>query len=135
MPFYFLYKLFLYLYIMDNTEIFKKIIKIKQDYLLLKRVLYKTKSQFRRQKQCQMVNKLIKLLKKNLFHNKIEKVDNKYKYVYYFDKEDLKYTYDILMNLGETLRRMIKIKLYPVYSLIVLGIVSRIFILLKEINN
>ena len=119
---------------------FDKIILLKKDYLLLKRILYKTKSLYKKHKHYQKLSKITKLLKKNFKFGKKIKMkkeekeinnDNKYKYELTFEKNDLNYCLDILMQLGEIINRMLKLKLYPSYSLIILGIISRTYFILN----
>ena len=121
---------------------FDKIILLKKDYLLLKRILYKTKSLYKKHKHYQKLNKLTKLLKKNFkFGKRIKmkkeeekdtKVNNTFKYELNFDKNDINYCIDIIMELGEIINRMLKLKLYLSYSLIILGIISRTYFILNH---
>ena len=121
---------------------FDKIILLKKDYLLLKRILYKTKSLYKKHKHYQKLNKLTKLLKKNFkFGKRIKmkkeeekdtKTNNTFKYELNFDKNDLNYCLDIIMELGEIINRMLKLKLYLSYSLIILGIISRTYFILNH---
>ena len=120
---------------------FDKIILLKKDYLLLKRILYKTKSLYKKHKHYQKLNKLTKLLKKNFkFGKRIKmkkeeekdtKANNTFKYELNFNKNDLNYCLDIIMELGEIINRMLKLKLYLSYSLIILGIISRTYFILN----
>ena len=120
---------------------FDKIIFLKKDYLLLKRILYKTKSLYKKHKHYQKLTKLAKLLKKNFKlgkrikmkkeEEKDDKDNNTYKYELNFDKNDLNYCLDIITQLGEIINRMLKLKLYLSYSLIILGIISRTYFILK----
>ena len=121
---------------------FDKIILLKKDYLLLKRILYKTKSLYKKHKHYQKLNKLTKLLKKNFkFGKRIKmkkeeekdtKTNNTFKYELNFDKNDINYCLDIIMELGEIINRMLKLKLYLSYSLIILGIISRTYFILNH---
>ena len=121
---------------------FDKIILLKKDYLLLKRILYKTKSLYKKHKHYQKLNKLTKLLKKNFkFGKRIKmkkeeekdtKANNTFKYELNFDKNDLNYCLDIIIELGEIINRMLKLKLYLSYSLIILGIISRTYFILNH---
>ena len=121
---------------------FDKIILLKKDYLLLKRILYKTKSLYQKHKHFQKLNKLTRLLKKNFkFGKKIktkkeeekeDKNNSANKYELNLDKNDINYCIDIIMQLGEIINRMLKLKLYPSYSLIVLGIISRTYFILNH---
>ena len=120
---------------------FDKIILLKKDFLLLKRILYKTKSLYQKHKHYQKLNKLTKLLKKNFkFGKKIktkkteekdDKNNNMNKYELNLDKNDLNFCLDIILTLGEIINRMLKLKLYLSYSLVVLGIISRMYFILN----
>ena len=115
---------------------FDKIILLKKDYLLLKRIMYKTKSLYKRHKHYQKLNMLCRILKKDFkFGKQIKKKkeDEKkgFKYELSFDKKDLNYCTDIILELGEIINRMLKLKLYLSYSLIVLGIISRMYFILN----
>ena len=126
---------------------FDKIILLKKDYLLVKRILYKTKSLYMRHKHYQKLNKLSKLLKKIFkLGKKIKKKEEKekekenkaFKYELSLDKNDLNYCIDIIIELGGTINNMLKLKLYLSYSLIILGIISRLYFIinyfLKKLN-
>ena len=125
---------------LQETE-FDKIILLKKDFLLLKRILYKTKSLYQKHKHYQKLNKLTKLLKKNFkFGKKIktkkteekdDKNNNVNKYELNLDKNDLNFCLDIILTLGEIINRMLKLKLYLSYSLVVLGIISRMYFILN----
>ena len=122
---------------LQETE-FDKVILLKKDFLLLKRILYKTKSLYQKHKHYQKLNKLMKLLKKNFkFGKKIkmkktgEKDDKSNKYELNLDKNDLNFCIDIILTLGEIINRMLKLKLYLSYSLVILGIISRIYFILN----
>ena len=116
---------------------FDKIILLKKDYLLLKRIMYKTKSLYKRHKHHQKLNKLCRLLKKNFklgkqIKKKKEEEENKgFKYELSFDKKDLNYCIDLILQLGEIINRMLKLKLYLSYSLIILGIISRLYFIIN----
>ena len=121
-----------------SQDEFDKIILLKKDYLLLKRIMYKTKSLYKKHKHYQKLNKLSRLLKKNfklskkIKMKKEEEKENKtYKYELNFDKKDLNYCLDIILQLGEIINRMLKLKLYPSYSLIILGIISRFYFIIN----
>ena len=121
---------------------FDKIILLKKDYLLLKRILYKTKSLYKKHKHYQKLSKLAKLLKKNFKFGKrikmkkeekeVKEDNNKYKYELNFDKNDINYCLDLIIQLGEIINRMLKLKLYLSYSLIILGIISRTYFILNH---
>ena len=122
---------------------FDKIIFLKKDYLLVKRILYKTKSLYKRHKHYQKLNKLSKLIKKifklgKKIKKKEEKENKTFKYELSLDKTDLNYCIDIIIELGGTINNMLKLKLYLSYSLIILGIISRLYFIinyfLKKLN-
>ena len=124
---------------------FDKIILLKKDYLLVKRILYKTKSLYKSHKHYQKLNKLSKLLKKIFkLGKKLKKKEEKekenkaFKYELSLDKNDLNYCIDIIIELGGTINNMLKLKLYLSYSLIILGIISRLYFIinyfLKKLN-
>ena len=126
-----------------KLEDFDKIILLQKDYLLMKRMLYKTKSQYRRQKQFQLLKKLTKLIKQNFrfelpLKKRKSKEDNEKKIFRYeaaISKNDLDFCIDLILKLGELFKEMLKIKLYPSYSLIFLGILSREYFLLNYFKN
>ena len=53
------------------------------------------------------------------------------KYELNLDKNDLNFCLDIILTLGEIINRMLKLKLYLSYSLVVLGIISRMYFILN----
>ena len=115
---------------------FDKIILLKKDYLLIKRIMYKTKNLYKKHKHYQKLQKLSKLLKKNFklgkqIKKKKEEENKGFKYELSFDKKDLNYCIDIILQLGEIINRMLKLKLYLSYSLIILGIISRIYFIIN----
>ena len=120
---------------------FDKIILLKKDYLLLKRILYKAKSLYNRHKHYQKLQKLLKLIKKNfklgkkIKKKKEEKIDEKYNFELTLDKNDLNYCIDNILAIGEISNKMLKIKLYPSYNLIVLGIISRMYFIINYFIN
>ena len=122
-----------------SKEEFDKIILLKKDYLLLKRIMYKTKSLYKKHKHYQKLDILCRLLRKNFkLGKKIkikkneEKENKKYEYELTFDKKDLNFCLDIIIQLGEIINRMLKIKLYLSYSLIILGIISRLYFIINH---
>ena len=115
---------------------FDKIILLKKDYLLLKRIIYKTKSLYKRHKHHQKLNKLCRLLKINFkfgkqIKKKKEDESKGFKYELSYNKQDLKFCIDLILQLGEMINRMLKLKLYLSYSLIILGIISRIYFIIN----
>ena len=115
---------------------FDKVILLKKDYLLIKRIMYKTKNLYKKHKLYQKLQKLSKLLKKNFklgkqIKKKKEEENKGFKYELSFDKKDLNYCIDIILQLGEIINRMLKLKLYLSYSLIILGIISRLYFIIN----
>lgn len=106
--------------------------KLHCDYLLLNRVLYKVKHQFRKQRQFQYAMQIKKHLFKLFNQNKInicnktnDKILSEFIESDFIKKEHIEKIMEILEKLGEMLNEMLKLKLYLSYSIVMLGIVSR----------
>ena len=106
--------------------------KLHCDYLLLNRVLYKVKHQFRKQRQFQYAMQIKKNLFKLFNQNKInicEKTNDKILSEFiesdFIKKDHIEKIMEILEKLGEMINEMLKLKLYLSYSIVMLGIVSR----------
>lgn len=106
--------------------------KLHCDYLLLNRVLYKVKHQFRKQRQFQYAMQIKKNLFKLFNQNKInicEKTNDKILSEFiegdFIKKDHIEKIMEILEKLGEMINEMLKLKLYLSYSILMLGIVSR----------
>ena len=106
--------------------------KLHCDYLLLNRVLYKVKHQFRKQRQFQYAMQIKKHLFKLFNQNKInicnktnDKILSEFIESDCIKKEHIEKIMEILEKLGEMLNEMLKLKLYLSYSIVMLGIVSR----------
>ena len=106
--------------------------KLHCDYLLLNRVLYKMKHQFRKQRQFQYAMQIKKHLFKLFNQNKInicnktnDKILSEFIESDFIKKEHIEKIMKILEKLGEMLNEMLKLKLYLSYSIVMLGIVSR----------
>ena len=106
--------------------------KLHCDYLLLNRVLYKVKYQFRKQRQFQYAMQIKKNLFKLFNQNKInicEKTNDKILSEFiesdFIKKDHIEKIMEILEKLGEMINEMLKLKLYLSYSILMLGIVSR----------
>ena len=106
--------------------------KLHCDYLLLNRVCYKVKNQFRRQKQFQYAIQYKKILKKifnisksNVCLKKNDKILEEYVSSEYIQKEKIKNIIDLLTKMGLVIEEMLKLKLYLSYSIVMLGIISR----------
>lgn len=106
--------------------------KLHCDYLLLNRVLYKVKHQFRKQRQFQYAMQIKKNLFKLFNHNKInicdktnDKILSEFIESDFIKKDHIEKIMEILEKLGEMINEMLKLKLYLSYSIVMLGIVSR----------
>lgn len=106
--------------------------KLHCDYLLLNRILYKTKHQFRKQRQFQYAMQIKKNLFKLFNQNKInvcdktnDKILTEFIESDFIKKNHIEKIMDILEKLGEMINEMLKLKLYLSYSIVMLGIVSR----------
>ena len=106
--------------------------KLHCDYLLLNRVLYKVKHQFRKQRQFQYAMQIKKNLFKLFNQNKInicdktnDKILSEFIESDFIKKDHIEKIMEILEKLGEMTNEMLKLKLYLSYSIVMLGIVSR----------
>ena len=106
--------------------------KLHCDYLLLNRVLYKVKHQFRKQRQFQYAMQIKKNLFKLFNQNKInicdktnDKILSEFIESDFIKKEHIEKIMEILEKLGEMINEMLKLKLYLSESIVMLGIVSR----------
>ena len=106
--------------------------KLHCDYLLLNRVLYKVKHQFRKQRQFQYSMQIKKNLFKLFNQNKInicdktnDKILSEFIESDFIKKDHIEKIMEILEKLGEMINEMLKLKLYLSYSIVMLGIVSR----------
>lgn len=106
--------------------------KLHCDYLLLNRVCYKVKNQFRRQRQFQytiqyknILKKLFNISKTNICSKKNDKILEEYISSEYIKKEKLKNIIELLTKMGLVIEEMLKLKLYLSYSIVMLGIISR----------
>jgi hypothetical protein len=93
--------------------------KLQKEYLLINRIVYKVKNQFRRQKQFQLIIHLKNILKREIF------TDNQLSSIFlnmvrFYDKIDE--VKDSLLTLGEIFKEMLKLKLFVNYSIIILAI-------------
>ena len=106
--------------------------KLHCDYLLLNRVLYKVKHQFRKQRQFQYAMQIKKNIFKLFNQNKInicdktnDKILSEFIESDFIKKDHIEKIMEILEKLGEMINEMLKLKLYLSYSIVMLGIVSR----------
>lgn len=120
-----------------NIQNFSKILEdLYSEYLLINRIMFKVKNQFRRQKQFKYLHEIKKKIK-SYFFKKGELTFNMSEYITHFKLEinesmlkELNEKVDIL---GEHIKEMLKLKLYLSYSVIILGILSRIKIYINNI--
>ena len=106
--------------------------KLHCDYLLLNRVLYKVKHQFRKQRQFKYAMQIKKNIFKLFNQNKInicdktnDKILSEFIESDFIKKDHIEKIMEILEKLGEMINEMLKLKLYLSYSIVMLGIVSR----------
>ena len=98
--------------------------KLHCDYLLLNRVLYKVKHQFRKQRQFQYAMQIKKNLFKLFNQNKInicdktnDKILSEFIESDFIKKDHIEKIMEILEKLGEMINEMLKLKLYLSYSM------------------
>lgn len=111
--------------------------KVHMEYLLIKRILYKEKNQFIKQKQYKYILFIKKFLKKMFNLNKLninfksnEEILNEYFIKQdFFNENDFKQINEILLKSGKIFQEMLKLKLYLSYSLLMYGIISRIYVI------
>lgn len=111
--------------------------KAHTEYLLIKRILYKEKNQFIKQKQYKYILFIKKFLKKMFNLNKLninfksnEEILNEFFIKQdFFNENDFKQINEILLKSGKIFQEMLKLKLYLSYSLLMYGIISRIYII------
>ncbi len=107
------------------------------EYLLIKRILYKEKNQFIKQKQYKYILFIKKFLKKMFNLNKLninfksnEEILNEFFIKQdFFNENDFKQINEILLKSGKIFQEMLKLKLYLSYSLLMYGIISRIYVI------
>ena len=111
--------------------------KVHTEYLLIKRILYKEKNQFIKQKQYKYILFIKKFLKKMFNLNKLninfksnEEILNEFFIKQdFFNENDFKQINEILLKSGKIFQEMLKLKLYLSYSLLMYGIISRIYVI------
>ena len=116
--------------------------KLHKEYLIINRICYKVKNQFGRQKQYKYLIQIKKYLYKmfNLNKRNINKKNNEiilkeFIQENYFNMEKNESFNDVLLKLGKIIEEMLKLKLYPSYSIIILGIISRIYTIFYYFNK
>lgn len=111
------------------------IMKINSDYLLINRLIYKTKNLFGRHRHFQQIcftKKFLQKFLKKLYFQKNQKesvfISNFLKILN--DQEMIKNIcnfMDLLLVIGRRNEEMMKIKLYLPFSTVIYGIISRIY--------
>ena len=116
--------------------------KLHKEYLIINRICYKVKNQFGRQKQYKYLIQIKKYLYKmfNLNKRNINKKNNEiilkeFIQENYFNMEKNESFNEVLLKLGKIIEEMLKLKLYPSYSIIILGIISRIYTIFYYFNK
>lgn len=104
--------------------------KLHLDYLLLNRICYKVKHQYRKQKQFQYVTQYKKSLL-TLFRSQSginPSKDTIAKELFIEGKiasDMIKTLQELVLKIGALMLEMLKLKLYPSYTIIIFGIMSR----------
>ena len=116
--------------------------KLYKEYLIINRICYKVKNQFGKQKQYKYLIQIKKFLFKmfNLNKRNINKKNNEiilkeFIKENYFNMEKNESFNEVLLKLGKIIEEMLKLKLYPSYSIIILGIISRIYTIFNYFNK
>ena len=116
--------------------------KLHKEYLIINRICYKVKNQFGRQKQYKYLIQIKKFLYKmfNLNKRNINKKNNEiilkeFIKENYFNMEKNESFNEVLLKLGKIIEEMLKLKLYPSYSIIILGIISIIYTIFYYFNK
>jgi len=120
-----------------NEYVINLLSKVHMEYLLIKRILYKEKKQFIKQKQYKYILFIKKFLKKMFNLNKLninfktnEEILNEFFIKQnFFNENNFKQINDILLKSGKIFQEMLKLKLYLSYSLLMYGIISRIYVI------
>ena len=116
--------------------------KLHKEYLIINRICYKVKNQFGRQKQYKYLIQIKKFLfkmfnlnKKNINKKNNEIILKEFIQENYFNMEKNESFNEVLLKLGKIIEEMLKLKLYPSYSIIILGIISRIYTIFNYFNK
>jgi hypothetical protein len=120
-----------------NEYVINLLSKVHMEYLLIKRILYKEKKQFIKQKQYKYILFIKKFLKKMFNLNKLninfktneEILKEFFIKQNFFNENNFKQINDILLKSGKIFQEMLKLKLYLSYSLLMYGIISRIYVI------
>lgn len=116
------------------------LMKVNEEQLLIMRLIYKMKNQMGKQKQYQYLQEIKKFIQRKLLqgfqkrkdnHIGIDKINEKY----CFPKQiELEYFEDLINKLGEALLGMIQLKLHISYVVLVLGVISRLRIVIDNLK-
>ena len=116
--------------------------KLYKEYLIINRICYKVKNQFGKQKQYKYLIQIKKFLfkmfnlnKKNINKKNNEIILKEFIQENYFNMEKNESFNEVLLKLGKIIEEMLKLKLYPSYSIIILGIISRIYTIFNYFNK
>ena len=116
--------------------------KLYKEYLIINRICYKVKNQFGKQKQYKYLIQIKKFLfkmfnlnKKNINKKNNEIILKEFIKENYFNMEKNESFNEVLLKLGKIIEEMLKLKLYPSYSIIILGIISRIYTIFNYFNK
>ena len=116
--------------------------KLYKEYLIINRICYKVKNQFGKQKQYKYLIQIKKFLfkmfnlnKKNINKKNNEIILKEFIKENYFNMEKNESFNEVLLKLGKIIEEMLKLKLYPSYSIIILGIISRIYTIFYYFNK
>ena len=116
--------------------------KLHKEYLIINRICYKVKNQFGKQKQYKYLIQIKKFLfkmfnlnKKNINKKNNEIILKEFIKENYFNMEKNESFNEVLLKLGKIIEEMLKLKLYPSYSIIILGIISRIYTIFNYFNK
>jgi uncharacterized protein (UPF0335 family) len=101
------------------NDIVSLIERLHKEYLLINRIIYKVKNQFRRQKQFQLLKGLKNTLSRELFTDDslIIIFPNLNKFISRIEDINKQLT-----KLGQIIKEMLKLKLFTNYSVIILSI-------------
>ena len=130
----------------DNKQLCNYILdllsKLHSDYLLINRICYKVKHQFRRHRHFQYITQYKNILKKTFRNiNTSSKSNNDLIFSsiltsQYFTKDYISNTIiSLLIKIGLLLNEMMKLKLYLPYCVVMLSIISRAHSIYEYVLN
>ena len=132
-----------YLFMTDLREyVLDLLFKLHKDYLLLNRICYKVKNQYKREKQFKYATKLKKTLysifnmnKRNISSKSSDDIINEISLSPLFTQEAIETFSEFLTNFGKILSEMLGLKLHPSYTVVLLGIISRTYFIMEYFNK